>query len=136
MTNCVFIDYLVRRHSQGMYKKVTGIRMRKFKIQKIKYLFITIKVQLITISSIILYILETNSISNSLKKKLKREKGRGKEEKKETRMRWGRKGKGGREKEKRKEKDKKEEKEEEEEKMEKAIQEVYRPPQMHSLARS
>ena len=71
MTNCVFIDYLVRHHSQGMYKKVTYIRMRKFKIQKIKYLFITIKVQLITISSVIPYISETNSTTNSLKKKKK-----------------------------------------------------------------
>ena len=41
----------------------------KFKIQKIKYLFITIKVQLITISSVIPYISETNSKSSSLKKK-------------------------------------------------------------------
>ena len=69
MTNYVFIDYLVRRHSQGMYKKVTYTRMRKFKIQKIKYLFIPIKVQLITISSVIPYISETNSTSSSLKKK-------------------------------------------------------------------
>ena len=84
MTNCVFIDYLVRRHNQGMYKKVTYIRMRKFKIQKIKYLFISIKVQLITISSVIPYISETNTTSSSLKKKTSRERkeeekrGRGK----------------------------------------------------------
>ena len=43
--------------------------MHKFEIQKIKYLFITIKVQLITISSVIPYISKTNSISSSLKKK-------------------------------------------------------------------
>ena len=41
----------------------------KFKIQKIKHLFIIIKVQLITISSAIPYISETNSTSSSLKKK-------------------------------------------------------------------
>ena len=72
MTNCVFIDYMVRRHSQEMYKKVTYIRLRKFKIQKIKYLFIPIRVQLITISSVIPYISETNSTSSSLKKKKKK----------------------------------------------------------------
>ena len=79
MTNYVFIDYLVKHHSQGMYKKVTYIRMRKFKIQKIKYLFISIKVQLITISSVIPYISETNSTSNSLKKKSANEQGKEKE---------------------------------------------------------
>ena len=127
--------------------------MRKFKIQKIKYLFITIKVQLIIISSVIPYILETNNTSSFPKKKKKpqkrerkrereEEKGErkgekdGKEKKKERRMRWGRKEKGGRENEKKKEREKKEEKEKEEEKMEKAIQIVYRPLQTHSLARS
>ena len=87
MTNCVFIDYLVRRHNQRMYKKVTYIRIRKFKIQRIKYLFILIKVQLVTISSVIPYISETNSTRSSLKKKkkiLKREKGRGKERKRKA----------------------------------------------------
>ena len=85
MTDCVSIDYLIRRHSQGMYKKVTYIRMHKFKIQKIKYLFITIKVQLITISSVVPYISETNSTSNSLRKKKtsREEKGGGKEKKEE-----------------------------------------------------
>ena len=110
MTNCVFIDYLVRHHSQGMYKKVTYIRMRKFKIQKIKYLFITIKVQLITISSVIPYISETNSTTNSLKKKKKpQERERkwereGRQRRKERKKRWKReeegKGKRGRETEK------------------------------------
>ena len=76
MTNYVFINYLVRHHSQGMYKKVTYIRMRKFKIQKIKYLFISIKVQLITTSSIIPYISKTNNTSNSLKKKVRTSKER------------------------------------------------------------
>ena len=58
----------------------------KFKIQKIKHLFIIIKVQLITISSVIPYISETNSTSSSLKKKtLKKE--RGKENKMEERRR-------------------------------------------------
>ena len=85
MTDCVSIDYLVRRHSQGMYKKVTYIRMRKFKIQKIKYFFITIKVQLITISSVIPYISETNITSSSLKKKknLRERKRKGKRDGKE-----------------------------------------------------
>ena len=82
MTNCVFIDYLVRCHNQGMYKKVTYIRMRKFKIQKIKYLFISIKVQLITISGVIPYISETNSTRSSLKK-IKREKESANEQGKE-----------------------------------------------------
>ena len=41
----------------------------KFKIQKIKHLFITIKVQLITISNFIPYVSEINSTSSSLKKK-------------------------------------------------------------------
>ena len=109
MANCVFIDYLVRRLSQGMYKKVTYIRMRKFKIQKRKYLFILIKVQLITISSassVIPYISEINSISSSLKKKkgLKREKERGKERKRKYERKGKRDGK-----EKEKEKGKKEE---------------------------
>ena len=39
MTNYVFIDYFVRylrRLSQGMYKKVSYTRMRKFMIQKRK----------------------------------------------------------------------------------------------------
>ena len=109
MRNCEFIDYLVRRHSQGMYKKVTYIRMHKFKIQKMKYLFITIKVQLITISSVIPYISETNSTSSSLKKKKtlrerKEEGKRGRERRKERKKRWKRgeegKGKRGRETEK------------------------------------
>ena len=106
MTNCVFIDYLVRRLSQEMYKKVTYIRMCKSKIQEKKNLFIPIKVQLITISSLIPYISEINSTSSSLKKKkkkknLKIEKGRGKERKRKAK---------GKEKEKKKEKGKEEEK--------------------------
>ena len=68
---CV-IDYFFRRLSQELYKKVTYIRMRKFMIQKIKSLFISMKVQLITISSVIPYISEINSTSSSLKKKKKR----------------------------------------------------------------
>ena len=83
MTNCVFIDYLVRRHSQGIYKKVTYIIMPKFEIQKIKYIFITIKVQLITISSVIPYISEANSTSSSLKKKKKNLKRRERRRKRE-----------------------------------------------------
>ena len=88
LTNCVFIDYPIRRHSQGMYKKVTYIRTRKIQDSKIKHLFIIIKVQLITISSVIPYISETNSTSSSLKKKKnpqeRKRKGKrdGKEEKK------------------------------------------------------
>ena len=87
MTNCVFIDYLVRRHSQGIYKKVTYIRMHKFEIQKIKYIFITIKVQLITISSVIPYISEANSTSSSFKKKKKPQEKRKEEEKRRRRKR-------------------------------------------------
>ena len=106
----------LRQLSQGMYEKVTYIRMRKFMIQKRKFLFIPIKVQLITINSVVPYIPYTsrmNSTSNSLKKKsLKREKERGKERKTECE----RKGKiDGKEKEKEKEE------EEEGEKIEKAI---------------
>ena len=81
MSNCVFIYYLVRRLSQGMYKKVTYIRMLKFMIQKRKYLFIPMKVQLITISSVIPYISKIDSTSSSLKKKKK--KGASRERKKE-----------------------------------------------------
>ena len=98
MTNCVFTDYFVRRLSQGMYKKVTYIRMRKFMIQKRKYLFIPMKVQLITINSVIPYISEINSTSNSLKKKkasrkrkiegkIGRESAKGKEKEMEKRRR-------------------------------------------------
>ena len=75
MTNCVFIDYFVKRLrqlSQGMYKKVTYIRMRKFMTQKRKSLFTRMKVQLITNRSVIPYISEINSTSSSLKKKKKR----------------------------------------------------------------
>ena len=152
MTKCVFIDYLVRRLRQlnkGMYKKVTYIRMCKFMIQKRKSLFIPIKAQLITISSVISYILEINSISNSLKKKkkkkkgLKREKGKREERKRECERKGKRDGKekeeekGKEEKRlKKKEKEKKEEKEKEEEKIEKVIQKMYRPLRTHSLARS
>ena len=62
----------LRQLSQGMYEKVTYIRMRKFMIQKRKFLFIPIKVQLITINSVVPYIPYTsrmNSTSTSLKKK-------------------------------------------------------------------
>ena len=98
MTNCVFSDYFVRRFkqlSQGMYKKVTYIRMRKFMIQKRKSLFIPMKVQFITISSVIPYISEINSTSSSLKKKknLKKEKERGKERKRECERKGKRDGK-------------------------------------------
>ena len=93
MTNCVFIDYFsvrrLRQLSQGMYEKVTYIRMRKFMIQKRKFLFIPIKVQSITISSVVPYISKKkkkNSTSSSLniekisrKKKRERERERGEE---------------------------------------------------------
>ena len=100
MTNCVFIDYFVKRLrqlSQGMYKKVTYIRMHKFMIQKRKSLFIPMKVQLITISSVIPYISEINSKSSSLKKKTEREREREREEeivRKERKKRWKREGEG------------------------------------------
>ena len=125
----MFVDYFDRRLrqlSQGMYKKVTYIRMRKFMTQKRKSLFIPMKVQLITNRSVIPYISEINSTSSSLKKQTKkkepqeREREKGKEE----------------ERLKKKEKENKEEKEKEEEKIEKAIQKVYRHLQTHSLARS
>ena len=76
MTNCAFIDYFVRRlkqFNQRICKKITYIRIRKFKIQRIQYFFISIKAQLLTISNIIPYILETNRTSSSLKKKTLRE---------------------------------------------------------------
>ena len=58
----------------------------KFEIRKITYLFIIIKVQMVTISSVIPYISETNSTSSSLKKKtLKREGGKEKEMEKRRR---------------------------------------------------
>ena len=101
MTNCGFIDYFVRRLSQGMYKKVTYIRMRKLMIQKRKSLFIPMKVQLITIGSVIPYISEINSTSSSLKKKKKepqereREKEREEERvRKERKKKWKREGEG------------------------------------------
>ena len=64
---CLFIiwsDVTVREGTRRLHTSECA----KFKIQKIKYLFITIKVQLITISSVIPYISETNSTSSSLKK--------------------------------------------------------------------
>ena len=167
MTNCAFIDYFVKRlkqFNQRICKKITYIKIRKFKIQRIKYLFILIKAQLLTISNIIPYISETNSTSSSLKKKKnlkRREEGRkgkrerdgkekkekGKEEeklkkkekrkeerKKERESAKGKENEMG--KKRKKKKEKKEEKEEEEEKIEKAIQKLYRPLQKHSLARS
>ena len=94
---------------------------------KRKIFFISMKVKLITISSVIPYISEINSASSSLKKK----------KRKEERLRKGEeKRKKGRKNEKKKEKEKKEEKEKEEEKMEKAILKVHRSLQTHSLARS
>ena len=55
----------VRECSRGLHTS----ECTKFKIQKIKHLFIIIEVQLITISSVIPYTSETNSTSSSLKKK-------------------------------------------------------------------
>ena len=118
-------------------QEITYIRICKFMTQKRKSLFIPIKVQLITNSSVIPYISETNSTSSSLKKKKKALR---------RRMGWGRKGKrDGKEKKKekgkeeeklkKKENEKKEEKEKEEETIEKAIHEMYRPLRTHSLAR-
>ena len=72
-----------------MYKKVTYIRMRKFMAKKKKKsVFIPMKVQLITNSSVIPNISEINNASSSLikkqkKKSLKREIKRGKEKKRE-----------------------------------------------------
>ena len=64
----------------------------KFKIQRIKHLFIIIKVQLIIISSVIPYISETNNTSSSLKKKtLKKERGKENEMEKRRRIKKGRK---------------------------------------------
>ena len=66
----------------------------KFKIQKIKHLFIVIKVQLITISSVIPYISETNSTSSFVKKKkktLKKERGKENEMEKRRKRKKGRK---------------------------------------------
>ena len=120
MTNCVFIDYFVRRLrqlNQGMCKKITYIRMHKFMTQKRKSLFIPIEVQLITNSGVILYISEINSTSNSLKKKKKEPQERGKERKRECERKGKRDGKE-KEREKRREEErlKKKEKEKKEEK--------------------
>ena len=52
-----------------MCKKISYIRIHKFMTQKRKSLFIPIKVQLITNSSVIPYISETNNTNSSLKKK-------------------------------------------------------------------
>ena len=83
----MFIDYPIRRHSQGMYKEVTYIRMRKIQYLKNKTSLIIIKVQLIIISSVILYISETNCTSSSLEKKKTLKKERGKENEMEKRRR-------------------------------------------------
>ena len=95
----MFIEYFVRQLSQGIYKKVTYIRMRKFMIQKRKSLFIPMKVQLIIISSVIPYISEINSTSSSLKKKKPQERKREREREeermqKEMKKRWKKKGEG------------------------------------------
>ena len=124
--------------------------------KKEKFFFIPMKVQLITISSVIPYISEINSTSSSLKKKKRKEKkreceregeGEGKGEERERERGEERLRKRGRESEKEKEKEKKEEKEEEEkkeekeeeekeeeEKIEKAVLKVHRSLQTHSLA--
>ena len=116
------------------------VRIHKFMRQKRKNFFIPMKVQLITISSVIPYISEINSTSSSLKKKeCEREgegEGKGKERKRKRERVEERMRKRGRENEKKKEKEKKEEKEKEEEKMEKAVLKVHRFLQTHSLARS
>ena len=99
-------------------EKITHFRTHEFMLPKQKILFfIPMKVQLITISSVIPYISGMNNTSSSLKKKkFSRERKReGKRERESA-------------KEKEKEKEKKEEKEkeekEEEEKMEKAVLKV------------
>ena len=151
-TVCLLIirsDVTVRECTRGLHTSECA----KFKIQKIKHLFITIKVQMITISSVIPYISETNSTSNSLKKKPSREKKKRKKDMEKRRRRkkgkervcasereeekgerkgkreneMGKKMRKKRERMKEKEKEKKEEEEKEEEKIEKAIQEMYHP---------
>ena len=81
----IWSDVTVREYTRRLHTSEC-----KIKIQKITYLFITIKVQLITISSVIPYISETNSTSNSLKKKKKTSReeggGKGKRERKEKEM--------------------------------------------------
>ena len=124
MTNCVFIDYFVRhlrRLSQGMYKKVTYTRMRKFMIHKRKKNLLYYNQQCHS-----LHLRDKQYKQFPKKKNLKREKERGKEKKRECERKGERDGK---EKEKVKEKiggenvkEKEKEKEEEEEhKIEKAI---------------
>ena len=124
---------------QVMPEKITRLKVYRFMLKKNILFFIPIKVQSITISSVIPYISEINSTNSSLKKK-SQERERGKErEKKRVRMRRERRrkmrrneGKKGREsvngKENEKEKEKKEEKEKEEkqdgEKIEKAVLKV------------
>ena len=100
----IWSDITVREDTRRLHTSERA----KFKIQKIKYLFIIIKVQLITISSVIPYISETNSTRSSLKKKtLKRERGKEKEmEKRRRRKKRERKREGKRGRERRKERKK------------------------------
>ena len=82
----IWSDVTVREYTRRLHTSEC-----KIKIQKITYLFITIKVQFITISSVIPYISETNSTSNSLKKKNPQEKKKeGKGKVKERKKRWKR----------------------------------------------
>ena len=94
----IWSDVTVREDTRRLHTS----KCVKFEIQKIKYLFITIKVQLITINSVIPYISETDSTSSSLKKKKIPSR-----EKEERKKRWKR------EEEERREKEREREREEE-----------------------
>ena len=81
----IWSDVTVREYTRRLHTSEC-----KIKIQKITYLFITIKVQLITISSVIPYISKTNSTSNSIKKKPQEKKKEEKGNVKERKKRWKR----------------------------------------------
>ena len=72
-----------------MNEKIIHVRIHKFMSHKRKFFFIPMKVQLITISSVIPFISKINSTSSSLKKKKKKkssnENGREKENEKKGR---------------------------------------------------
>ena len=84
-----------RQLGQVTPEKITHFRVHRFMLQKQILFFIPIKVQLITISSVIPYILGMNNTNSSLKnrKNLKKEKERGKERKRDYEREGKREGK-------------------------------------------
>ena len=85
----IWSDFTIRKCTRSLHtSECANSRFKK------KNLFISIKVQLITISSVIPYISETNSTSSSLKKKKKRKKRRENEREGEGEERRGKERKG------------------------------------------